>query len=224
MARLPRLGIPSIPQHVIQRGNNRQACFYADDDHRFYLECLGEATRKYRVSIHAYVLMTNHVHVLMTPTSATGISRVLQTLGRRYVRYINQTYCRSGTLWECWYHASLVQGERYLLTCHRYIELNPVRARMTEDPSEYRWSSYHRNALGQSDKLIESHANYLRLGSDPAERQAAYRELFRAHIDPGMLKAIRQATQTNRVFGSELFQKQIEAALALHIQKHKPGP
>ena len=224
MARLPRLGIPSIPQHVIQRGNNRQACFYADDDHRFYLECLGEATRKYRVSIHAYVLMTNHVHVLMTPTSATGISRVLQTLGRRYVRYINQTYRRSGTLWEGRYHASLVQGERYLLTCHRYIELNPVRARMTDDPSEYRWSSYHHNTLGQPDKLIESHADYLRLGTEPAERQAAYRELFRAHIDPGMLKAIRQATQTNRVFGSELFQKQIEAALALHIQKHKPGP
>jgi putative transposase len=99
-----------------------------------------------------------------------------------------------------------------------------VRASMTDDPSDYRWSSYHHNALGQPDKLIESHADYLRLGSDPAERQAAYRELFRAHIDPGILKAIRQATQTNRVFGSELFQNPIEAALALPIQKRKPGP
>jgi putative transposase len=126
-------------------------------------------------------------------------------------------------LWEGWYHASLVQGERYLLTCHRYIELNPVRASMTEDPSEYRWSSYHHNALGQPDKRIESHADYLRLGAEPAERQAAYRELFRAHIDPERLKTIRQAAQTNRVFGSELFQKQIEAALAF-IQKRKPGP
>jgi putative transposase len=127
-------------------------------------------------------------------------------------------------LWEGRYHASLAQGERYLLTGHRYIELSPVRTSMTDDPSEYRWSSYHRNALGQPDKRIESHVDYLRLGTEPAGRQAAYRELFRAHIAPEMLKAIRQAAQTNRVFGSELFQKQIEAALALHIQKCKLGP
>jgi putative transposase len=134
------------------------------------------------------VLMTNHVHVLMTPTLATGIGRVMQTLGRRYVRYINPTYRRSGMLRESRYHTSLVQGERYLLTCHRYVELNPVRASMIDDPSEYRWSSYHHNALGQLDKLIESHVDYLRLGTDPAERQATYRELFRAHIDPEMLR------------------------------------
>ncbi|MCA1854190.1 MAG: transposase [Beggiatoa sp.] len=135
MVRLPRLSLASIPQHVIQRGNNRQACFYADEDYRFYLECLGEAARKYRVSVHAYVLMTNHVHLLMTPTSAAGMSQVMQTLGRRYVRYINYTYRRSGTLWEGRYHASLVQGDRYLLTCYRYIELNPVRANITQGSS-----------------------------------------------------------------------------------------
>lgn len=159
----------------------------------------------------------------MTPTSATGIGRVMQTLGRSSVRYINRTYRRSGTLWEGRYHASLVQGERYLLTCQRYIERNPVCARMTENRPNYRWSSYHPTALGQPDKRVESHVDYLRLGTEPAERQAAYRELFRAHIDPEMLKAIRQATQTTRVVGSELFQKQIEAALAF-IQKRKPGP
>jgi putative transposase len=125
MARLPRLSLASIPQHVIQRGNNRQACFYADEDYRFYLACLGEAARKYRVSVHAYVLMINHVHLLMMPTSVAGTSQVMQMLGRRYVRYINYTYLRSGTLWEGRYHASLVQGDRYLLTCYRYIELNP---------------------------------------------------------------------------------------------------
>ena len=161
MTRLPRIALPSIPQHVIQRGNNRQPCFYADDDYHFYLECLGEAARKYHVSIHAYVLMTNHVHLLLTPAAMTGVSQVMQTLGRRYVRYINHTYRRSGTLWEGRYHASLVQADHYLLTCYRYIELNPVRAGMTDDPAGYRWSSYRCNALGQPDKLIEPHEYYL---------------------------------------------------------------
>ncbi|MGH8628143.1 MAG: transposase [Gammaproteobacteria bacterium] len=224
MARLPRLSLASIPQHVIQRGNNRHACFYADENYRFYLECLGEAARKYRVSVHAYVLMTNHVHLLMTPTSAAGMSQVMQTLGRRYVRYINYTYRRSGTLWEGRYHASLVQGDRYLLTCYRYIEFNPVRANITQGPADYRWSSYHCNALGQPDPLIEPHEDYLRLGTEPAERQAVYRDLFRVHIDPELLRAVRQATQTNRVFGADYFQQQIEAALALRIAKRKPGP
>jgi putative transposase len=145
----------------------------------FYLECLGEAARKYRVSVHAYVLMTNHVHLLMTPTSVAGMSQVMQMLGRRYVRYINYTYRRSGTLWEGRYHASLVQGDRYLLTCDRYIELNPVRANITQGPADYRWSGYHCTALGQPDPLIEPHEDYLRLGTEPAERQAAHRDLFR---------------------------------------------
>ncbi len=224
MARLPRLALPSIPQHVIQRGNNRQACFYADDDYRFYLDCLGEAARRYRVSVHAYVLMTNHVHLLLTPASVTAVSRVMQTLGRRYVRYINHTYRRSGTLWESRYHASLVQADHYLLTCYRYIELNPVRAGMTDDPAGYRWSSYPCNALGQPDKVIEPHEYYLGLGAEPSERQTVYRELFQAHIDPELLQVVRQATQTNRVLGAEHFQKQIEAALALRIEKRRPGP
>jgi putative transposase len=166
--------------------------------------------------------MTNHVHMLMTPTSVAGISRVMQTLGRRYVRYINHTYRRSGTLWEGRYHASLVQGDRYLLTCYRYIELNPVRASITEGPADYRWSSYACNVLGQRDELIELHEYYIRLGREPAERQAAYRDLFRVHIDPELLKAVRQATQANRMFGAEYFQKQIEVALALRIAKRKP--
>ena len=224
MARLPRIALPSIPQHVIQRGNNRQACFYADDDYHYYLECLSAAIRKYQVSIHAYVLMTNHVHLLLTPATTTGVSQVMQTLGRRYVRYINHTYRRSGTLWEGRYHAGLVQAEHYLLTCYRYIELNPVRAGMTDDPAGYRWSSYPCNALGQPDKLIEPHENYLGLGAEPNERQAAYRALFEAHIDPELLQAIRQGTQTNRVFGAAQFQKQIETTLALRLEKRKPGP
>ena len=130
--------------------------------------------------------MTHHAHGLMTPTSTTGIGRVTQTLGRRYVRYINQTYRRSGTLWEGRYHASLVQGDHYLLTCYRYIELNPVRTNIMEGPAEYRWSSYPCNALGQPDSLIEPHEDYLRLGREPAERQAVYRGLFRVHIRPGV--------------------------------------
>jgi putative transposase len=195
MARLPRFSLPSIPQHIIQLDNNRQAYFYAEEDYRFYWECLGEAARKYQVSVHAYVLMTHHVHRLMTPTSAAGTRRVLQTLGRRYVRYIHHTYRRSGTLWKGWYHASLVQGDRYLLTCYRYIELNPIRANIMDSPADYRWSSYPCNALGQRDPLIDPHEDYLRLGREPAERQAAYRELFQMHIEPESLKAVRQATR-----------------------------
>jgi putative transposase len=137
----------------------------------------------------------------------------MQTFGRCYVRYINHTYRRSGTLWGGRYHASLVQGDRYLLTCYRYIELNPVRANITEGPGDYRWSTYACNTLGQRNELIEPHEDYLSLGREPAERQAVYRDLFRVHIDSELLKAIWQAIQTNRVFGAEYFQKQIEAAL-----------
>ncbi|MGH8626967.1 MAG: transposase [Gammaproteobacteria bacterium] len=170
-------------------GATRQACFYAEEDHRFYLECLGEAAEKYRASVHAYVLMTNHVHLLMTAQLGGRTSRVMQTLGRRYVRYVNHTYRRSGTLWEGRYHASLVQSDRYLLTCYRYIELNPARANIAEGPDDYRLSSYPCNALGQRDHLIEPHEDYLRLMAEPALRQAVYRDLFRVHIDPELLKA-----------------------------------
>lgn len=178
MARLPRLSLPGIPQHVIQRGNNRSACFFAEDDYRYYLDCLKDAVERYGVAVHAYVFMTNHVHLLLTPTDETGITRTIQTLGRRYVRYINQTYRRTGTLWEGRYQASLIDSDRYLLTCYRYIELNPVRAAMVETSEAYPWSSHRTNALGQPDPLLTPHPEYRRLGRTQAERQQAYQALF----------------------------------------------
>jgi putative transposase len=128
MPRKTRMYLPDVPCHVIQRGNNREACFYADQDYQFYLECLSDACHRYRVQVYAYVLMTNHVHLLMTPSRQDSISLVMQSQGRRYVQYVNQRYRRTGTLWEGRHKASLIDGEEYLLTCMRYIEMNPVRA------------------------------------------------------------------------------------------------
>lgn len=149
MARLPRICLPDIPQHVIQRGNNRQACFGSDEDYAAYAHWLEEYARKFRVAIHAWVFMTNHVHLLLTPETDEGVSRLMQTLGRKYVRYFNYTYKRSGTLWEGRFKSCVVEAENYLLLCQRYIELNPVRAGMVEAPGDYIWSSYRANGLGQ---------------------------------------------------------------------------
>ncbi|MEG7522687.1 MAG: transposase, partial [Chromatiales bacterium] len=137
--------------------------------------------------------MTNHVHLLVTPKKPNAISSMMQSIGRRYVRYINKEYRRSGTLWEGRYKASLIHSESYLLTCHHYIELNPVRAGMVTHPGEYRWSSYGANAQGLSSTVLSAHDEYLRLGSMNAERQSAYRELFRHHLDPGVIENIRDA-------------------------------
>jgi len=151
MARLPRLNLAKIPQHVIQRGNNRSVCFFSDDDYAVYLDKLKEYSIKYKVAVHSYVLMTNHVHLLSTDD---GVSRLVQTLSSYYVRYINQTYDRTGTLWEGRYKSCLVDSEDYFLLVSRYIELNPVRAGMVKHPSEYPWSSFHSNAMGVPIKLI----------------------------------------------------------------------
>jgi len=183
MARKARIILPGVPQHVIQRGNNRQASFYAEEDYRFYLECVEKAIEKFDCAIHAYVLMTNHVHMLVTSPQAYGISQMMQSVGRRYVRYINHTYQRSGTLWEGRYKSSLVQDEHYLLACYRYIELNPVRAAMVESPGDYKWSSYHSNAYGKTDTVVIPHEQYLMLGNVEQHRLQRYRELFRYHID-----------------------------------------
>lgn len=143
MPRRPRMCLPGAPCHVITRGNNRQVCFYKNSDYSFYLECLDDALERYKVNLHAYVLMTNHIHFLMTPQDETGIFRVMQSVGRRFVQYFNNCHQRTGTLWEGRYKSSLVSGERYVLACYRYIEQNPVRASLVQDPGLYKWSSYH---------------------------------------------------------------------------------
>ncbi|MEW6039325.1 MAG: transposase [Pseudomonadota bacterium] len=172
MARLPCYVIPGQPQHIIQRGNNRQVIFAADEDYQFFRDALVDAAKKYGLSIHAYVWMTNHIHLLVTPEFGCSISKVLQSVGRRYVRYFNLTYRRSGTLWEGRYRATVVDSERYLLTLMRYIELNPVRAGMVSYPADYSWSSFRHHAQGESEchaEWLTAHEEYLRLGRTKAD-------------------------------------------------------
>ena len=169
MARLPRISPVGLPVHIIQRGNNRQVCFVSDEDHGAYAGWLKEYSEKYNVDIHTWVLMTNHVHLLCTPRQEEAVSRMMQALGRRYVRYFNFEYQRSGTLWEGRFKSCLVQEERYLLEVYRYIELNPVRADMVTDPGEYRWPGYQINALGKVSNLCTPHPEYLELGLEPLE-------------------------------------------------------
>jgi putative transposase len=223
MARLPRIVVPGQPLHIIQRGNNRQSCFFADDDRRFYLASLKDAAGRYGCRIHAYVLMTNHVHLLLTPDSVEAPSLTLQSVGRRYVRYVNVVYRRSGTLWEGRYKSALIDSARYLLTCSRYIELNPIRARMVEDPGAYRWSSYRFNADGFPDALVSPHPLYEQLGDNPASRRTAYRALFSNHVEDRELEVIRGATETGTVLGNDRFRREIESALQRRVDQPPHG-
>lgn len=220
MARKPRFGLSAVPQHVIQRGNNREPCFFAEADYQFYLECIRDAAERYRCAVHAYVLMTNHVHLLVSPEKHDSVPRFMQHIGRRYVQYINYTYRRSGTLWEGRYKASLVDVEQYLLTCYRYIELNPVRADMVRSPSDYRWSSYRHNALGMPDRIVTPHVLYTALAAEPSMRLAVYRELFRHQVDDEALREIRTALNQEVVLGTERFREQIENTLS---RRTRPG-
>ena len=213
MARLPRYVLPGHPQHVIQRGNNRNTICAADDDFSFYRECLKHACRTHLVLVHAYVFMTNHVHLLMTPQTENGLAKVMQSEGRRYVQYFNWTYQRTGTLWVGRYKATLIDTERCLLTCYRYIELNPVRANMVNRPDAYKQSSFHYNAQGMKDDLLTPHALYDALGTTRAARQSAYRALFQHHVDPAKLNEIRDATNKAWVLGDDRFKAEIEVLL-----------
>lgn len=224
MARLPRLVLPGQPQHVIQRGNNRQEIFCTEQDYQFYLEKLHDAAQKSGCTVHAYVLMTNHVHFLVTPDSETGIGKMMQILGRYYVQYFNYCYQRTGTLWEGRYKSSLIDTENYLLTCMRYIELNPVRATgMANHPSEYPWSSYRCNALGHVDEVVSPHQIYQRLGKTAPERQSAYRQLFRSRLPEKTLAEIRDATNKAWVLGSDYFKLRVEKQLQKRVLPRQRG-
>lgn len=223
MARKPRFNLPGMPQHVIQRGNDRQACFYAQEDFQRYMKILGEESAACDCVIHAFVLMTNHVHLLVTPDTEHGLSRMMQRLGTRYVRFINDTYYRTGTLWEGRYKASLVGSAGYLLKCHMYIELNPVRAGMVKSPNEYRFSSYRANALGESSPLLGPHPLYLGLGATPDERCLAYRALFRDALGVEDLHRIRLALNQELVYGNDRFKAQIEALTTRRVRPGKAG-
>jgi len=211
MPRLPRFFVPGFPLHIIQRGNDRQPIFGVRADVRFFRGCLARAAREHRVAIHAYVFMTNHVHLLATPSLATSVPKMMQSIGRVYVKYFNATHCRTGTLWEGRYKAAIVDDDRYLLTCMRYIELNPVRAQMVPTPDEFPCSSFSANARGTVDDLVEPHAIYRALGSSPEARQAAYRQLFRSSIPDSEIRSIRDATQNAWALGNAEFRSRIAA-------------
>ena len=213
MARRPRLVVPGFPLHIIQRGNNRTATFHRPDDFACYRETLFAASQRYECAIHAYVLMPNHVHLLITAKDARGPSRMMQAVGRRFVRYVNTRYTRTGTLWEGRFWSSVVSSERYFLACSRYIELNPVRARMVDLPGEYRWSSYGHNALGVADRLITPFALYEELGARPTDRVAAYRALFDDPLTQETLDTIRDATKTKGIVGDDAFRSLVEERL-----------
>ncbi len=223
MPRKPRFNLPGIPQHVIQRGNNRAPCFFHEVDYRRYLDDLAAAAARYQCQIHAYVLMTNHVHLLVTPLVEYGISQMMQALGPRYVRYINRSYRRTGTLWEGRYKSSLVDSERYLLTCMRYIELNPVRANMVQHPGDYPWSSYRANAVDDANELVEEHPVFTALASSRGERKQAYRELYRHDLDEATIDRIRQNLNRELVLGRGTFKSKIEQTTRRRPRLGQPG-
>jgi len=223
MARQPRFFVPGEVLHVVQRGNNREPIFVGEDDYLFFLDCLHQAIRRHGVFVHAYVLMTNHLHLLAVPQRRASLPKTLQSVGRRYVQYFNSTYRRSGTLWEGRYRATVVDSEQYLLTCMRYIELNPVRAGMVKHPGEYRWTSYHANAQGAPDLLIGRHELYDRLGQSDPERQSAYRQLFRAQLSGIDVEAICEATNKNWALGNDNFKQRIEALSGRRSDRMRMG-
>jgi len=215
--------LDGVPVHIVQRGHNREPCFLEEADRCRYLHWLGEALAESQCALHSYVLMTNHVHLLLTPRFAESVARLIISLGRRYVQYINRRYGRTGTLWDSRYKSSLVEPEGYFLACQRYIELNPVRAGIVDDPAHYRWSSYRANALGQPDATLTPHPAYRDLGFGDRARQAAYRALFRAQLESDAIDDIRLALSQNQPLGNQRFSETIEQMTGLRREAKPRG-
>lgn len=217
MARRARNIVPGIPVHAVQRGNNRAACFADDEDRSFFLHHLGRLARLEGCDLHAYCLMTNHVHLLLTPRRDESCSKLLQRIGLLHTQYSNKKYRRSGSLWEGRFRSCLVESEHYLLTCYRYIELNPVRAGMVEVPGAFPWSSYRANAEGAPDALIIPHPEYVRLGPDQ------YRSLFAGHLAPELVNEIRTTTNGGYALGKESFKREMAGLLGRSVTKGTAG-
>jgi putative transposase len=213
MSRKPRFVLPGVPQHVIQRGHNREPCFFAEADYHRYLHDFHQAALKNDLALHAYVLMTNHVHLLVTPNQPFSITHTMQDTGRKFVHYINSTYKRTGSLWEGRFKSSLIDSEAYLLTCMRYIEMNPVRAGMVQHPGDYQWSSYGVNAGSEPNNMLTTHPLYQLLGETEQDREYAYRELFRRDLHQDELHQLREALNQELVLGREEFKDKIQATL-----------
>lgn len=217
MPRQPRLVVAGYPHHLVLRGNNRSAIFYKDRDRHIFIDCLRQAKVKTKSKIYAYCLMTNHVHLLVEPSTEDGLGNMVQSLGRRYVQYINQTYKRTGTHWEGRFKSSLVSKDEYLLACSRYIELNPVRAKIVEDPRNYPWSSFGFRAEGKSDTLLDEDSVYLSLGKTKRERELNYKKCFLGNIPDEEINVMRTATQKGGIIGTEEFISKISRLLSREV-------
>lgn len=222
MPRRARMYLPELPYHIVQRGNNREACLIGPESYQFYLELWKEISKRYGVWVHSYCLMTNHIHFLVTPTTDTSISNTMKVVGSRYAQYINKKYGRTGTLWEGRHRSSLVQSEKYFLVCCRYIELNPVRSGMVGVPEEYQWSSYSSNAWSD-DSWITRHTEYERLGETRDKQCDSYRELFKGHIEVRDRHLIRQATHYCQPVEDDRFRQEIENKYNIKIVQAKRG-
>lgn len=223
MARLPRLTVPGYPHHIIQRGNNRQAIFADASDQELLLELLEEHSRKHGVAIHAYVLMSNHFHLLATPETAEGIPLMMQAIGRAYVRRFNQRHGRTGTLWEGRYKSTLIQAERYLLACMVYIDLNPVRAGLVTDPANYPWSSHQHYIGRRSDRLVTPHPLYWEMGNTPFARDAAYAELVRAGVTVDQQRALTDSALRGWALGEPDYVADLQRRTARRVTKARAG-
>ncbi len=220
MARHPRVIVPGIAVHLVQRGNNRAACFREESDYLVYLGHLRRLCALYQCEMHAYCLMTNHVHLLLTPNAATACGQLMRDLGRCYVRYFNDRHKRSGTLWEGRFRSCIVESAAYVLACYRYIELNPVRAGMVADPLAFPWSSHTHNAGVRTDPLIGPHAEFSALAERP---YAVYRALVGQPLGDAVLRSIREATEGGYPLVSESFKQRVMLPLGLRTEPGKPG-
>jgi len=223
MARRPRLFVSNLPYHVIQRGNNKEPIFFSDKDYFFFLKVLQEAKIKHSCSVYGYCLMTNHFHLLVKPKEKENISLLMKLLGAKYVRYVNKTYKRTGTLWQGRFKCSLIDEELYFLTCLRYIEMNPLRAGMTNLPELYRWSSYRFRALGKKSSILDLDPWYESLGFDEKERQSNYRQLFQNSIPDTTCQLIREMSKKGGIVGSDNFKKRIEGLIGREVIFRRPG-
>jgi len=223
MARLPRLSVAGYPHHVIQRGNNRQAIFLNDADRRRMLDLLEEHARQFEVAVHAYVLMDNHFHLLLTPQTGEGLPRMMQAVGRRYVRYFNDTHGRTGTLWEGRYKSTLIEAERYLLACMVYIDLNPVRAGVLAQARDYPWSSHGHYAGLRVDRLVTPHPLYWELGNTPFAREAAYARLVQDGLTAQQQQALTESALRGWALGSPVFVAELQKKTERRLSKAHPG-
>ncbi len=224
MPRHPRVFVPGFPLHIVQRGHDRQPVFVESEDYEFYLCNFAEIKAELSIRLHAYCLMTNHLHLIVTPDLDGGsISKLMRVVAARQTRRVNKLEMRTGTLWEGRFKASLIDTEQYLLACYRYIELNPVRAAIVTEPEDYRWSSYRCHAAMATNPILDAHETYDALGKSRAERALAYRRFVSDGVSKTELSLIRAAVQRNQLTGGKQFQEAIERRTGHRVHSRGRG-